>query len=246
MSTTVFVCGMSGSGKTTAARTLDPKETVVFRAINRTLPFRGAKDYVKNRNIFDTPTFDVLQKGVAWADRQPWVRNVVVTDGTYLMRNEFIGKIAQVGFQKFNDLGAHTKKLFDTLNSMRDDIVAFLEWHAEPVTSDGGVSTYAASTVGNLVDRVSAPFENVDVILWAEPQYDDRKKITYGFWTNRAIGRGGAELPAKSPDGMFDETFIPNDDQAVAETIRRYYGYGENAGAAGQEDAAPAVGGGEA
>lgn len=226
MANTVMICGKSGSGKTTAMRTLSSGETVIMRAIHRTLPFRNANEYVNGENLFETPKFDVLKRGIEWANRQAWVRNVVITDGTYLMRNEFIGKINNVGFQKFNELGAHTKELFDLLNGMREDIMVFLEWHAENETSDGGIVTYSASTVGNLVDRMSAPFENVDIVLFAEPRYDDRGQITYGFYTNRAIGRGGAELPAKSPAGMFDDIFVSNDAQMVADTIRRYYGEG--------------------
>lgn len=226
MAHTVLICGKSGSGKTTAMRTLNPKETVIFRAINRTLPFKGAGQYIEGRNMRSTPVFDGpegLSERLKWANRFASVKNVVITDGTYIMRNEFMSKINDVGFKKFNDIGLHTKRLFDEINSMRDDITVFLEWHCATESSDSGAVTYVPSTVGSLVDRVSGPFENVDIILFAEPKYTNNT-IEYGFYTNRVIGRGGIEIPAKSPMGMFEDIFIPNDAQLVVDTIRKYYG----------------------
>jgi hypothetical protein len=33
----------------------------------------------------------------------------------------------------------------------------------------------------------------------------------------------GVEIPAKTPDGMFEEDFIPNDLQMVVNNIKSYY-----------------------
>jgi hypothetical protein len=93
----------------------------------------------------------------------------------------------------------------------------------EIVESEGSVVTYEPATVGKLVDKISKPFENVDIILFAEPKYDNNQ-ISYGFYTNRALRRGGIEIPAKTPMGMFKDIFIPNDLKLVADTINRYYG----------------------
>lgn len=224
MANTVFICGKSGSGKTTAIRTLNPKETVIFKCIQRTLPFPTAKQYSEeNKNLFFTPTFDRLQPALAWAMKRPNVKNVVITDGTYLMRNEFIDKINQIGYKKFNEMGEHTKRLFELAQNLREDQTVFIEWHPDTAESDGNIITYEPATVGKLVDKVSKPFENVDIILFAEPKYSN-DTITYGFYTNRALGRGGIEIPAKTPMGMFSELFIPNDLQLVADTIKNYYG----------------------
>lgn len=224
MSHTVFICGKSGSGKTTAIRTLNPKETVVLKCIQRTLPFPGAKEYSKeHKNLFFTPTFEKLQPALNWVAKQANVKNVVITDGTYLMRNEFIDKINQIGFKKFNEMGEHTKRLFELTQGLRDDQIVFIEWHPDTTESEGNIVTYEPATVGKLVDKISKPFENVDIIMFSEPQYVDNK-INYGFYTNRALGRGGIELPAKSPMGMFKDIFIPNDLKLVADTIKEYYG----------------------
>src|SRR5947208_3108195 len=48
MSNAVLVIGESGSGKSTAIRTLPPEETFIINVIGKNLPFKGAnKKYTK-------------------------------------------------------------------------------------------------------------------------------------------------------------------------------------------------------
>ena len=71
----------------------------------------------------------------------------------------------------------------------------------------------------NIFEKV---LENVDIVLFANPIYED-KDIKYGFYTNRTLDRNGSEIPAKSPIGLFDDLYIPNDLALVAEKIDEYY-----------------------
>ena len=70
---------------------------------------------------------------------------------------------------------------------------------------------------------VGGILENVDIVLFTSLKYEDNS-VTYGFITNRILDRNGAEIPAKSPMGMFDEIFVPNDLQYIADKIDEYYG----------------------
>lgn len=47
-------------------------------------------------------------------------------------------------------------------------------------------------------------------------------KLEYGFVTNRTLDPRGFEIPAKSPVGMFENLFIPNDMGLVIEKIKKY------------------------
>ena len=73
-----------------------------------------------------------------------------------------------------------------------------------------------------LLDSQYNILENVDIFLFTAPEYDD-KAISYGFVTNRMLDRNGAEIPAKSPMGMFEESWIPNDLALVSQKIDEYY-----------------------
>lgn len=224
MAKTILVCGKTGTGKTTAIRSLNPKETIILRVINRTLPFKYTGLYGKElNNMFSTPTYETVLKALAWANTQPNVKNVVITDGTYIIRQEYF-KLANVkGYDKYTGFAMHMQQILKAIQDMRDDIKVFLEYHVENVVNDNGATEYKPSTVGKLLDSQYNIMENIDIILFAVPKANDNQ-MEYGFFTNRSIDRNGSEIPAKSPMGMFDELFIPNDLAIVAKKIDEYYG----------------------
>lgn len=224
MAKTILICGKTGTGKTSAIRTLNPAETLILRVINRTLPFKYAGIYGKEqKNMFLTPTYDAVLKVLEWANGQQHIKNIVITDGTYIIRQEYFKKANQTGYAKYTEFAMHMQQILKAIQDLRDDIKVFLEYHVEGVTTDSGTVEYKPSTVGKLLDNQYNILENVDIVLFTNPQYED-KKLTYGFVTNRTLDRTGAEIPAKSPLGMFEEEFIPNDLALVAKKIDEYYG----------------------
>lgn len=76
------------------------------------------------------------------------------------------------------------------------------------------------SQIDNIIDN---PIEVVPMVLYSAIKYDDKGKPTYGFYTH-ACKEGTVEIPAKSPDGMFEEEFIPNDLGYVVKKMEEYYG----------------------
>ena len=223
MANTILICGKTGTGKTTAIRTLDPRSTVILRVINRTLPFKYAGKYGKEKNnFFLTPAYTDVLKGLEWCNKQPNVRNIVITDGTYIIRQEYFNKAQQVGYNKFTEFAVHMQQILKAIQNLRDDIKVFMEYHVESNVTDSGATEYKPSTVGKLLDTQYNILENVDIVLFALPLFND-KEIQFGFYTNRTLDRNGSEIPAKSPMGMFDELFIPNDLALVAKSIDAYY-----------------------
>lgn len=223
MAKTILIIGKTGTGKTTSIRTLDPKETVILRVINRTLPFKYSGIYSKeNKNMFLTPTYEDVLKALNWCKEQKNIKNVVITDGTYIIRQEYFRKANQTGYAKYTEFAMHMQQVLKAIQDMRDDMKVFMEYHVEANLTDTGATEYKPSTVGRLLDSQYNILENVDIVLFASPQYED-KNITYGFITNRTLDRMGAEIPAKTPAGMFDEMFIPNDLKLVSDKIDAYY-----------------------
>ena len=223
MAKTVLICGRTGTGKTTSIRTLKPEETIICRVIKRTLPFKFAGKYGKEQsNLFSTPTYEDVLKVLNWANKQSHIKNIVITDATYIIRQEYFKLANQTGFQKFTLFATHMQQILKAIQECRDDIKVFMEYHVESVMTDSGAVEYKPSTVGKLLDNQYNILENVDIVLFANPKYED-KEIKYGFITNRMLDRNGAEIPAKSPMGMFDDMFIPNDLAFVAEKIDEYY-----------------------
>lgn len=222
MAKTILICGKTGTGKTTSIRTLNPEETVILSVINRTLPFKFTGKYVKNKNLFLTTTYEEVLKGLQWANKQQNVKNIVITDGTYIIRQEYFKKANQTGYNKYTEFAMHMQQILKAIQELRDDINVFMEYHVESNVTDSGVTEYKPSTVGKLLDSQYNILENIDIVLFASPTFED-KNIIYGFYTNRTLDRLGAEIPAKSPMGMFDEMFIPNDLAFVVQKINEYY-----------------------
>lgn len=223
MATTILICGKTGTGKTSSIRTLDPSETVILRVIKRTLPFPFKGKYGKDeKNMFSTPKYTDVLRGLDWANKNPKIKNVVITDGTYIIRQEYFEKADIKGYDKYTAFAAHMQQVLKAIQELRDDIKVFLEYHVESQITDNGGTEYKPSTVGKLLDSQYNILENVDIVLFASPEYED-KKVKYQFVTNRSIDRNGSEIPAKTPMGMFDDLFIPNDLQVVANAIDKYY-----------------------
>ena len=224
MAKTILICGKTGTGKTTSIRTLNPKETLTLRVINRTLPFKFAGKYGKEeKNMMLTPGYEDVLKGLAWADKQANIKNVVITDGTYIIRQEYFKTANQKNYEKYTAFAMHMQQILKAIQNLRDDIKVFMEYHVESNVTDAGATEYKPSTVGKLLDNQYNILENVDIVLFASPVYED-KEIHYGFYTNRTLDRVGSEIPAKSPMGMFEDMFIPNDLALVAKKIDEYYG----------------------
>lgn len=120
-------------------------------------------------------------------------------------------------------MAAHFQNIIQTAENMRENINIFLIMHCEEVVSDNVIVGFKPSTVGKLIDSSYNPIEVVPMLLFATVKYDENKNPVYGFYTKRSL-EGTIEIPAKTPDGMFDSEFIPNDLQYVVDRMNEYYG----------------------
>ena len=122
----------------------------------------------------------------------------------YIMRTEFFDRSKETGFNKYNELADHFRRIIAVCGSLRDDLNIFMMMHIETVEADGSIIGYKSSSVGKLLDKMYRPEEN-------------------GFYTHR-MKVNGIEVPAKTPEGMFEEDFIPNDLGTVVKAMKEYYG----------------------
>jgi hypothetical protein len=220
----VVVLGASGHGKSTSIKSLNPEETIVINVLGKRLPFKGsAKAYnSEKKNLFKVSSWDktiVLLDKINKLDR---IKNIIIDDGIYLMRNEFFERASERGYDKYNELADHFRRIIQKCSSLRDDLNIFMMLHTEPIETDGGIRSYKASSVGKLLDKLYDPLENVTITLYCEPQFDENGVPAFGFYTHK-LRVEGIEIPAKTPEGMFEEDFIPNDLGLVVEAMNKYY-----------------------
>lgn len=221
----VAIIGKTGTGKSTSIKTLDPKETVILNLLNKRLPFRGSDHMysLENKNLFPVDTYDRIIAVINnISEKATHVKNVIIDDISYIMRKEFFARAKERGYEKFNDIGTHMQQVISACEHTRPDLNIFLMFHADDVTDGNNIVEYKISTVGKMVDQTYNPLEVVEVALFSASEFDADGNITYGFYTKRQKV-GGVIVPAKSPDGMFADSFIPNDLAMVVKTIDDYH-----------------------
>ena len=148
MSNLVLVIGESGSGKSTSIKGLDPKETVIFNILGKRLPFKGSATLYneENKNLIKVDDWqNVVNYIKAISDKMPTVKNIVIDDGIYIMRTEFFNRSKEKGFDKYNELADHFRKVIASCSSQRDDLNIYMFLHAETEETEGSIVGYKSS-----------------------------------------------------------------------------------------------------
>lgn len=226
MANIIMLLGKSGTGKSTSIKGLDPKETVVINVLGKRLPFKGSNALYnkENKNLFQRESYtDIISLIQNISDKAVNVKNIILDDFIYVMRKEYFSRARETGYNKYTELAQHFQQIISTCEKLRDDLTVFMILHSEDVQSDKVTTGYKVATVGNLVDNCYNPLEVVPMVLYSSVKYDDKGNIEYGFYTHRCK-EGVVEIPAKTPDEMFEEDFIPNDLGYVVKKMNEYYG----------------------
>ena len=204
---------------------MDPKTTVVFNTLKKRLPFKGSNSIynTNNKNLYELNDYkDVIKYLQNISDKGTHIKNVIIDDAIFIMRKEYFDRAKENGYGKFTDMALHFQNIIETCENLRSDLNVFFMLHSEPVISDNTIVGYKVATVGKMLDQQYNPVEVVPMVLFSSVQFKDGKP-QYGFYTHSVIDKG-AIIPAKSPDGMFNDDFIPNDLEQVVKAMDEYYG----------------------
>ena len=226
MANNVIILGKSGAGKSTSIKGLDPKETIIINTLKKRLPFKGSNALYnkENKNLFNVDEYtQVISLIQNISDKATYVKNIVLDDIIYVMRKEYFKRSKESGYGKYTELAAHFQQIISTCENLREDLNVFFILHSEDVISDNSITGYKVSTIGKLIDNQYNPMEVVPMVLYSAVKFDEKGNPEYGFYTH-ASKEGGVEIPAKSPDEMFTEDFIPNDLGFVTKAMTAYYG----------------------
>ena len=223
MANICIVLGKTGTGKSTSIKGLDPKDTIVINVLNKLLPFRGSKSMYSegSKNLFRVTDYVKTIALLSSINKQEYVKNVVIDDAIFEMSKEFFSRAKETGYGKFTEIAQHFQQMISTCEDMRSDINVFFMLHAEEVESDNTIIGYKVKTIGKLLDQQYSPIEVVSMVLFSDIRFDEKGNADYGFYTHATMN-GGIRIPAKTPEGMFKEDWIPNDLGIVVKAIREY------------------------
>lgn len=225
MANKILVIGDSGKGKSTSIRTLNPEETFIINVENKALPWKGFKKQytaLTKENVFgnlvSTDNAETIQRVMEKVSKDmPHIKILVIDDAQYIMANEYMRKAMLKGYEKYSEMAKNFFNVVDKPNTLREDLTVIFMMHSETIDIDGaGTKVQKAKTLGKLIDNSVTLEGKFTVVLFADVERTKDGNKYYFHTENNGSNT------CKSPDGMFNQTKIPNDLAFVIEEMKRY------------------------
>jgi len=217
----IGIVGPTGTGKSTAIKHLDPKETYIINVAKKELPFKGAEKLYnrENRNYDEIDDANLISQRLRkLSNDAPHIKNIIIEDSNYIMGFNMMAKATETGFTKFTLMARDMVDLFRTARALRDDLKVFYFTHPETIEDAGEIIGYKIKTAGKMIDNQIVLEGLLTVCLYTFVEETKDGASNYYFLTNRF-----RKYPAKSPDGMFTDIKVTNNLQLVSDTIDEYY-----------------------
>ena len=224
MAQSVLVIADSGTGKSTAIRTLDPKETFIINIANKPLPFKGwkknysniSKDNPKGNMTSASSAAGIVKAMQHVNDKLSNIKTLVIDDWQYMSSFEYFDRAHEKGYEKFTQIAANLAQVAKMPKDMREDLTIFFLTHSEESVDGNGNRKVKAKTIGKMIDNTLTLEGLFSIVLFGRVKKTD-DGLEYGFDT-----QNNGENTCKSPMDMFEESFIDNDLQLVKNCIAEY------------------------
>tara|TARA_B110000046_G_scaffold31520_1_gene33528 strand:+ start:781 stop:1464 length:684 start_codon:yes stop_codon:yes gene_type:complete len=225
MAQSVLVIADSGTGKSTAIRNLNPDETFIINIANKPLPFKGwKKNYTliskenPGGNLASASSAIGIMKAIKHVDeKMPAIKTLVVDDWQYMSSFEYFDRANEKGYEKFTQIAANLAAVAKMPKDLRDDLTVIFLTHSEDSTDLNGNRKIKAKTIGKMIDNTLTLEGLFSIVLFGKVNKNDDGELEYGFET-----QNNGENTCKSPQGMFEERFIPNNLQYVKDCMKKY------------------------
>jgi GTPase SAR1 family protein len=214
----VLIVGASGSGKSSSARTLPHDKTVIVNTERKPMPFKQFVKF-KNVNVGKHKDFMKLIEELKKTDKYEYV---IIDSLTSLF--EMMNKYCSTVYSGYNIYSEYNDLVYNVLQQLKDlPQQVFLTAIPEYIDVGDGVQKAYAKTKGK--EWKASIEKEFAIVLHTDMVEDEEHNIVeYRFDT-----KPSKYTSAKSPDGMFEERYIPNDLMYVAKAIETYYDDGGEA-----------------
>lgn len=206
MAQKVLILGNSGTGKSASLRNFKEDEVLVISCAGKPLPFKNHFEQV-------IPGFNTLTNDVLAAIGKTTKKVVVVDDAQYIMSFQYLRRIYENGWDKWNDIQVDFFNIIQACDNLPADTVVYFLSH---LTKDDE-GNEKIKTMGKMLDEkitIEGLFTTVLKTSVQDGQY---------YFLTQNSGRD----TVKSPIGMFDTYAIDNDLKYVDVKIRNYYEIGD-------------------
>ena len=215
MSKMICLMGESGSGKTTAMRTLDPSSTYYIDCDRKGLSWRGWREqYNAERNNF-FQTRDLGQIGgvlMGISEKRADIKTIVIdTLNTAMVDQEVKQMGSKDGYSKWIDLAQNVWNICEAAATLRPDLTVIIVMHSETIRDDLGYSFTRVKTNGRKLEKVV--LESLFSTVFLAKTKED------GSHVFETVARNST---AKTPMGAFESPEIPNDMQAALDALKEF------------------------
>lgn len=216
MAKVIGVMGESGSGKTTAMRNLDPKETFYFDCDKKGLNWKGWKTQynTENKNFMVTDDFMTVDKALHNInDKAPHIKYIVIDTLNALMVAEEMRILRMTSGDKrsaWSDLAQNGWALLDLCLTLREELTVILLCHSETISDDNGLMRTRIKTNGRKLEKLVLE-SKMTTVVWAVRQNGKYKFV---------LSADGASC--KAPLGAFENDECDNDIMIVIKALEDY------------------------
>lgn len=213
MARLIAIMGESGSGKTTAMRTLDPTTTYYIDVDGKGLAWKGwrtqynkdNKNYIVKRSIPEIA--GIL---LALSEKCPKIKTIVIDTVNTAMVDKEIKGMKEHGFDKWIDLAQYIWDLIECAGKLRDDLTVIFTFHSETIRDETGFYFTHIRTNGRKLEKLVLESLFSTVLL--------AKRSDNGQFVFETVAKNST---AKSPMGALDET-VENDMAKILKELEDY------------------------
>lgn len=225
MSNIIGLCGLSGSGKSSSLKYLDPKETFIISCTPKQLSIPGfRKNYKKltktdkgyQGNWYFSNKFESVNQILQLVDRtMPHIKTLVIDDANYLLTEATMSRALEKGYDKFTETA---KKYYDMCifaMTLREDLNVVFISHIHNYGTDLDPN-WKIWTTGKLLDNSVNVDGLFNYIIYSE-KIASNDNVEFKFRT-KTLGPD----TCKSTAGCFEELFIEPNMKLVIDTINKF------------------------
>lgn len=214
MSRAIVVMGESGSGKTTAMRTLNPDETYYIDCDGKGLSWKGWRNQynAEKKNYYRTTVQETIQKLMENIDKKaPNIHNIVIDTINSVMIADERRRMAEKNYDKWADLAWSVYDICIMASELREDLNVIILAHTQTEVDDTtGERFTRILTNGKKLNKIGLEKYFTTVLL------SKRGADGYVFETQ------ASKNTCKTPMGAFEQVEVPNDMQAVIDVLKEY------------------------
>ena len=215
MSRAIAVMGESGSGKTTAMRTLNPKETYYIDCDGKGLSWKGWRQQYNKENVnyFRSDNQDSIVALMSRiSEKKPEIKNIVIDTANSIMVADEFRRMKEKGYDKWQDLAMSVYTITTTASKLRDDLNVIVLFHVQIEKDENtGRQFTRILTNGKMLNKVGLEKYFTTVLL---SKRDENGEYVFETKTNNST--------VKTPLDAFDKEQIPNDMQAALDVLKEY------------------------